>query len=1053
MQARLREKYKNGLVTVCLATLAALTSPPFAQSAGPPHCTWEEGFTVAGLDGEVTAIVSRTTPSGPEVYVGGEFRHVDGKVANHVARWTENGWEVLAGPDGTGMDAPVTALAFWDDGTGPRLFAGGGFETAGGIQVNHVAQWTGGRWSPVGDLATNNSSEPVAAMVSFADSGGSALYVAGGLGSLGAAARWDGSSWTSIPNAYLESHDAISALSVADESTGFGLLAATDRGSVLELDNGTWMEIAPPPEFPRGAPTALAAWFDGSGPKVYIGGQTVTSLSGNNGYVLEWDGEEWHRTFGYSTSLPDQGEIRDLLPAFIGGESRLFATGSFRHGTDDEPLLNHVASWDGSTWHPLPGPEKVGLSHSASALAVVDEPGGSALLVGGEFLDAGDTSAQHIAKWSDAGWSTLSSSVASGNGVDQRTYAFAEWDDGGGLSLYAGGAFLTASGRRVNHIARWNGTAWDPLEGPAGIGTDGPVYALAVFDDGSGPALYAGGQFATAGGVAANNIARWDGQTWTGVGSGVGATDSSGSGVNDTPEKLHLIGLGPRPQVRTLAVWDDGNGPGLFAGGFFRQVGESDAQSIARWDGEVWQALPTAVQQFPPIIRTLKVWDDGLGESLFVGGVDLTVDQHTQVPAARWDGQEWHALDPDSPLMSGIVTEVRALEVWDDGTGPALHAAIETQLARWTGQSWIALAEFPDSPISALETWNGRLYAAVSNLPYIDGTADAVIASYQDSNWWPIDGQPDDHVDTLFTWTTSRGTSLLAGGAFNQLGTTPSAHLGHLSCDDSADTSKLRLVSSRFVAQVSWRDFEGNSGTGQVVPFQTNNSGVFYFFDADNWELLVKVLDACSFNDHVWVFSAATTNVEYTLTVTDAVTGTTKSYFNPLGVAAPSITDTQAFATCSDQAADPTNSTGVFSPHSPADSGIAKARAIGDVQSKNGCVASDTMMCLDGGRFALEIDWRDFEGAAGSGFVVEGTPSDDSGLFQFFGAENWEVLVKVLDACSFNERFWVFSAATTNVEYTLKVTDTETGEAIRYFNPLGNPADAVTDTDAFATCP
>ena len=63
-----------------------------------------------------------------------------------------------------------------------------------------------------------------------------------------------------------------------------------------------------------------------------------------------------------------------------------------------------------------------------------------------------------------------------------------------------------------------------------------------------------------------------------------------------------------------------------------------------------------------------------------------------------------------------------------------------------------------------------------------------------------------------------------------------------------------------------------------------------------------------------------------------------------------------------------------------------------------------------------------------------------------------EVLVKVLDGCAINHRFWVFAATTTNVAYVLRVTDTETGQVREYENPLGKPADAITDTAAFATC-
>lgn len=124
---------------------------------------------------------------------------------------------------------------------------------------------------------------------------------------------------------------------------------------------------------------------------------------------------------------------------------------------------------------------------------------------------------------------------------------------------------------------------------------------------------------------------------------------------------------------------------------------------------------------------------------------------------------------------------------------------------------------------------------------------------------------------------------------------TISAREFRLACTD-VDT--LCLNESRFEVEVEWTDFAGENGIGQVVPFSSDDSGLFYFFDADNWELLVKVLRGCNLNDHYWVFSAATTDVEYTLRVTDTLTGQTRSYFNPLGTAAEAVTDVTAFATC-----------------------------------------------------------------------------------------------------------------------------------------------------------
>jgi hypothetical protein len=79
--------------------------------------------------------------------------------------------------------------------------------------------------------------------------------------------------------------------------------------------------------------------------------------------------------------------------------------------------------------------------------------------------------------------------------------------------------------------------------------------------------------------------------------------------------------------------------------------------------------------------------------------------------------------------------------------------------------------------------------------------------------------------------------------------------------------------------------------------------------------------------------------------------------------------------------------------------------------------------------------------------------TDDSGLFWFFSNSNMELLIKVLDGCSFNSHYWVFFAATTDQEFTVTVTDTLTGYVNQYTNPMKHPADAVTDTSAFATCP
>ena len=265
----------------------------------------------------------------------------------------------------------------------------------------------------------------------------------------------------------------------------------------------------------------------------------------------------------------------------------------------------------------------------------------------------------------------------------------------------------------------------------------------------------------------------------------------------------------------------------------------------------------------------------------------------------------------------------------------------------------------------------------------------------------------------------------------------------------------LCLNQERFVVEVDWRAPNGQSGRGNAV-FSEEDSGIIYFFSANNWEMLVKVLDGCSFTNHFWVFAAATTDVEYTLRVTDTLTGISKSYFNRLGNAAAAITDTSALPVCSAVADteldfdlfDDIAPTVIAEPEDFADS-IPGVSA--ETEELGNCTPSDTHLCLNSGRFQVEIDWRTATGT-GVGEVVP-FGSDDSGLFYFFNAENWELLIKVLNGCDINNRFWVFAAATTDVGYTLKVTDTERNQTRTYINPLGVAADAITDTSAFATCP
>gem|GEM_PF-2393982 len=125
----------------------------------------------------------------------------------------------------------------------------------------------------------------------------------------------------------------------------------------------------------------------------------------------------------------------------------------------------------------------------------------------------------------------------------------------------------------------------------------------------------------------------------------------------------------------------------------------------------------------------------------------------------------------------------------------------------------------------------------------------------------------------------------------------------------------------------------------------------------------------------------------------------------------------------------------------------------GSVASGGGGTGNEETILLQGGRFEVGVIWSfapDFQPQPAQ---VSSFQTDLAAIFTFANPENLEFLVKVLDGCDVNDHFWVFFAGATNVEFTLTVIDTQSSQQKTYFNPQGQPANAVTDTAAFATCP
>jgi hypothetical protein len=115
------------------------------------------------------------------------------------------------------------------------------------------------------------------------------------------------------------------------------------------------------------------------------------------------------------------------------------------------------------------------------------------------------------------------------------------------------------------------------------------------------------------------------------------------------------------------------------------------------------------------------------------------------------------------------------------------------------------------------------------------------------------------------------------------------------------------------------------------------------------------------------------------------------------------------------------------------------------------CVPTETSSCVDEGRFRVTATYRTGGGLTGTAHTY--LLASDTAVFWFFADSNIEMIVKVLNGCPVNDRFWVYAGGTTNVRVDLTVTDTETNATHTYVNPLNTNFKMIADTSTFGACP
>lgn len=434
---------------------------------------------------------------------------------------------------------------------------------------------------------------------------------------------------------------------------------------------------------PGGELLCAAMFDDGSGPALYIGGyhDGLEFALSPSGLARIRDGQ-LEVIPPIVQGLFNESVVRAMLVHDDGSGPALYLAGAFRFSYA-EPEYRGVVRWRNGGW------ESAGIGlDSAQTLAEFDEDGdGPApprLFAGGSI---GSGAIHSIARWDGQSWSSVGPDEDNGGSVLDMVVG----DDGSGPALYVGGSFGTIGGIVSPRIARWNGAEWSSVGG--GLPTlqlpTNVVFALAWHDDGSGPALYAGGQLSvmTADGPT-YGMARWDGRQWGAVGVDqesvvraaasqtikgaeellviVGQLDSNGDLINSVvarragasfeplpgqPQFRFPLNAALTPKSAALATHDEGI---LVLGRFDTVDDDVVARGVAVWDG----------QSFTPYLDHLGLADvseapalavDPQSGALYLGGNFAAVGGHFRPYLARFDEQGWSAMGStatSAPLCS-----------------------------------------------------------------------------------------------------------------------------------------------------------------------------------------------------------------------------------------------------------------------------------------------------------------------------------------------------------------------------------------------------------------
>jgi hypothetical protein len=407
--------------------------------------------------------------------------------------------------------------------------------------------------------------------------------------------------------------------------------------------------------------------------------------------VVRWDGNSWERVGS------ELGDV-NVVTVF---DNQLIASHA---GTDP------VRRWNGTAWVPL------GILGAAPVAFLVHD---GMLFGAGSFSINGHAVA--IVRWDGAQWLE----VAPAQGAEIQ--ALGEY----GGDLLAGGSIDQAGMVHIGYLARWDGAAWHSLgQGFSGNFRWGAVHTMTQY----GGELVIGGNFQSFDGVAAANIARWNGTRWAPLGDGLDS-DATALAVDDSK---------------------------LIVGGTFRHAGNGPANCLARWDGSSWSAVGPGVSP--------NYADEGVvalamyrGDLMASGRFALAGGLYTPGIVGFHDDQAYSPTPGMNGLAEALVVDGAALVAGGQFTCAGYFDA--AHVARNDGHGWRPMGESLNDEVWAL-TKLGANVIATGRFTASGSAAVSRVASWDGSQWLPLGVG----LDGTGACATVMGNELFVGGFFHHAG-------------------------------------------------------------------------------------------------------------------------------------------------------------------------------------------------------------------------------------------------------------------------------------------